>query len=122
GGGGQGCGVQRRGRRGGGREATRKELAEATASERAPSADVGDVFPNIRVPVQMRFNGEQESFAASGIPRAAKGEGPFQSISYGGFFPNDSDATCMLSLDLAKRMMETDPGSLVGQTVTVLYM
>ena len=118
----QGFGAQRRGRRGGGTEATRKELTEATARELASIAHVRDVFPNIRVPVQMKFNGEQESFAASGIPMSAKGEGPFQSISYGGFFPNDSDATCMLSLDLAKRMMETDPGSLVGQTVTVLYM
>jgi putative ABC transport system permease protein len=79
------------------------------------------VFPNVRVPLQMRYNGEQESFAASGVPMSANGEGAFRSISYGTFFPNDTDMTCMLSLDLAKRMNDADPGSLVGQTVTLLH-
>jgi putative ABC transport system permease protein len=75
----------------------------------------------VRVPLQMRYNGEQESFAASGVPMSANGEGAFRSISYGTFFPNDTDMTCLLSLDLAKRMNDTDPGSLVGQSVTLLH-
>ena len=83
---------------------------------------VREVFPNVRVPLQMKFNGQQEAFAASGIPMSAKGEGAFRSISYGAFFPNDTDGTCMLSLDLAKRMAENDPGSLVGQTVTLIHV
>jgi putative ABC transport system permease protein len=52
---------------------------------------------------------------------SANGEGAFRSISYGTFFPNDADMTCMLSLDLAKRMNDAEPGSLVGQTVTLLH-
>jgi ABC-type antimicrobial peptide transport system permease subunit len=69
----------------------------------------------------MKFNGDQESFAASGVPMSARGEGAFQTLSFGAFFPNDTDMTCMLSLDLAKRMMNSDPGSLIGQTVTLAY-
>jgi putative ABC transport system permease protein len=122
-----GAGRQGFGRgRGGGRaqvnasgDATRREFTDDTIRELASLPHVRDVFPNIRVPLQMKFNGAQEGFAASGVPMSAKGEGAFRSISYGTFFPNATDATCMLSLDLAKRMIDTDPGSLIGQTVTL---
>jgi putative ABC transport system permease protein len=70
----------------------------------------------------MKYNGAQEAFAASGVPMSAKGEGAFRSIAYGTFFPNDTDMTCMLSLDLAKRMLGTDPGALVGQMVTLQHV
>ena len=122
-----GAGRQGFGRgRGGGRAtapggAARNDLTDDTIRDLAALPHVRDVFPNVRVPLQMRYNGEQESFAASGVPMSAKGEGAFRSISYGTFFPNDTDLTCMLSLDLAKRMNDADPGSLVGQTVTLVH-
>jgi putative ABC transport system permease protein len=109
------------GRGGGAGSAPRVELNDETVKDLVSLPHVRDVFPNVRVPLQMKYNGEQESFAASGIPMSANGEGAFRSISYGTFFPNDTDMTCMLSLDLAKRMNEADPGSLVGQTVTLLH-
>jgi putative ABC transport system permease protein len=110
--------------RGGGRAnggAARTDLTDETIKDLAALPHVRDVFPNVRVPLQMKFNNEQESFAASGVPMSANGEGAFRSISYGTFFPNDADMTCMLSLDLAKRMNDAEPGSLVGQTVTLLH-
>ena len=114
------------GRRGGGRGTVtgardRTDLTDDSIRDLASLPHVRDIFPNVRVPLQVKFNGEQESFLAAGIPMSAKGEGAFRSISFGSFFPNDSDMTCMLSLDLAKRMIETDPGALVGQTVTLLH-
>src|SRR5438128_5731746 len=114
-------------RRGGGRGAApgvppgRTELTDETIRALASLPHVREVYPNIRVPLQVKFNGQQESFAAAGVPMSAKGEGAFRSITYGAFFPSDADMTCMLSLDLAKRMMDTDPGALVGQTVTLLH-
>jgi putative ABC transport system permease protein len=117
----QGFGRGRGGGRGGPGTA-RVELSDATITDLLALPHVADVFPNVRVPLQMKYNGEQESFAAAGIPMSARGEGAFQSISYGAFFPGDSDMTCMLSLDLAKRMNDADPGSLIGQTVTLLHV
>jgi putative ABC transport system permease protein len=122
-----GAGRQGFGRgRGGGRGnanvaggSTRNDLTDDTIKDLRLLPHVRDAFPNVRVPLQMKFNGAQEAFAASGVPMSAKGEGAFRSIAFGTFFPNDTDATCMLSLDLAKRMIDTDPGSLVGQTVTL---
>lgn len=99
----------------------RNDLTDDTIKSLTSLPHVRAVFPNVRVPLQMKFNGAQEGFAAAGVPMSAKGEGAFSSIAYGTFFPNDTDLTCMLSLDLAKRMIETDPGSLVGQTVTLLH-
>ena len=125
-----GAGRQGFGRgRGGGRgtvniagNATRTDLTDDTIKDLRSLPHVRDVFPNVRVPLQMRYNGAQESFAASGVPMSVKGEGAFRSISYGAFFPNDTDMTCMLSLDLAKRMIDSDPGSLVGQAVTLQHV
>jgi putative ABC transport system permease protein len=119
----QGFGRGRGSGRGGGNGAApeRKDLNDDAIKDLASLPHVRDVFPNVRVPLQMRYNGEQESFAASGVPMSAKGEGAFRSISYGTFFPNDTDVTCMLSLDLATRMNAADPGSLVGQTVTLMH-
>jgi putative ABC transport system permease protein len=120
-----GAGRQGFGRgRGGGRAssgAPRTDLTDDTIKDLASLPHVRDVFPNVRVPLQMKYNNEQESFAASGVPMSANGEGAFRSISYGTFFPNDADTTCMLSLDLARRMNDTEPGSLVGQTVRLLH-
>jgi putative ABC transport system permease protein len=115
-----------RGRPGGGRGGAaaggpRTDLTDDTVKDLASLPHVRDVFPNVRVPLQMKFNGEQESFAAAGVPLSANGEGAFRALSYGTFFPNDTEMTCMLSLDLAKRMNDTDPGSLVGQNVTLLH-
>jgi putative ABC transport system permease protein len=118
--GGRGFGRGRGGGRAGG-PGPRVDLTDDTIKDLASLPHVRDVFPNIRVPLQMKFNGEQESFLASGVPMAVNGEGAFRSMSYGTFFPNDTDMTCMLSLDLAKRMNDADPGSLVGQSVTLLH-
>jgi putative ABC transport system permease protein len=100
----------------------RNDLTDDTVKDLTSLAHVRDVFPNVRVPLQMKYNGAEEAFAASGVPMSAKGEGAFRSIAYGAFFPNDTDMTCMLSLDLAKRMLDTDPGSLVGQSVILQHV
>ena len=117
----QGFGRGRGGRGGGAGPAPRNELNDDTVKDLASLPHVRDVFPNLRVPLQMKYNGGQESFAAAGVPMSATGEGAFRSITYGTFFPNETDMTCMLSLDLAKRMNDADPGALVGQTVTLLH-
>jgi putative ABC transport system permease protein len=57
---------------------------------------------------------------AAGVPMSSKGEGPFQTISYGRFFSSDSEKACMLSLDIAKRIKD-NPQSLIGQNVKLSY-
>jgi putative ABC transport system permease protein len=82
---------------------------------------VTEVYPNMRVLVEVRYGKLAEMDVAAGIPMSARGEGIFQKISHGSFFPSDTGNTCMLSLDFAQRLDEKNPGSLIGQDLTLGY-
>jgi putative ABC transport system permease protein len=98
-----------------------KEITDGTIKELAALPDVRDVYPSLRVPVEVKYGTESEFAVAAGVPMGVKGEGAFQSISHGRFFANDTETACMLSLDYAKRMNDAGPGSLVGQELTLNY-
>ena len=98
-----------------------RELNEDTLKELAALPDVRDVYPNLRVPIEIKYRGLSEFVVASGVPMSSRQEGVFQSIPHGRFFADDREAACMLSLDYAKRMNAGNPGSLVGQTLTISY-
>lgn len=98
-----------------------KELNEETLLEVAALPQVRDVYPSLRVPMQVKYGTLSEFVTASGVPMAAAGEGVFQSIPHGRFFASGGEAACMLSLDYAKRINESNPGSLVGQQLTLSY-
>ena len=113
---------------GGGRPATApaaetpmKDVTDETLKELAALPGVRDVYPNLRVPVGVKYGSESEFALAAGIPMTVKGEGAFQSVPYGRFFASDSESACMLSLDFAKRINEADPKSLIGQSLTLSY-
>ena len=114
-----------RGRRGGAPAATPdtppRELNEDAIRDLAALEGVREVYPAIRVPVQIRFEQTEEFAMAAGIPLSAKGEGAFQKISAGTFFPDESASTLLLSLDMAKRLTDRDPKELVGKEVTLTY-
>ena len=83
--------------------------------------DVKEAYPGIRLPVELR-DGDFSTFtAASGVPMSARGQGAFQTLAFGGFFLNETDAACMLSLDMAKRIDGQNPQSLIGRQVTISY-
>jgi len=52
---------------------------------------------------------------------SARGQGVFQRMSFGQFFPNDADDSCLLSLEFAKRLTDGKPGGLVGKDITFGY-
>ena len=118
----------RGGRRGFGRNAAAvqspenaRELTDESLAELAALPEVKEVYPNLRVPVEIKYNNDAEFSIAAGVPASANGIGAFQAIPYGRFFTSDTEAACMLSLDFAKRMKEADPKSLVGQELTLNY-
>ena len=98
-----------------------KELNEDTLKELAALPEVRDVYPSLRVPAQVKYGSLAEFATVSGVPMSAGGEGVFQSIPHGRFFAADGEAACMLSLDYAKRIDAANPGSLVGQQLTLSY-
>ena len=99
----------------------RDDLNDETVKELATLADVKEVYPSVRVPVEAKYGGESEGALAGGVPMSAAGEGAFQSMSFGTFFSADSASECILSLDMAKRIDETNPQALVGKELTLVH-
>jgi len=98
-----------------------KEINDETLAELAALPEVRDVYPSLRVPTQVKHGDRSEFATVSGVPMSARGEGMFQSIPHGRFFADAAESACMLSLDYAKRMNEANPGSLIGQQLTLSY-
>lgn len=97
------------------------KLDEDALKQISAMDDVREVYPNIRVPVQLTIGDFSRLVSLVGVPMSSKGEGAFQTLTYGAFFANGADRDCMLSLNMAKQIDEQSPGSLIGKTVTVSY-
>jgi putative ABC transport system permease protein len=123
-----------RGRRGGNpSERTRGALESARqAGPRVPLDDaalemfaaipgVKEVYPDVRLPVEVSYGDFSEFAGATGVPMSARGQGVFQRMSFGRFFTNDADDSCLLSLEFAKRVTDDAPGGLVGKEITLGY-
>ncbi|MEO6237746.1 MAG: ABC transporter permease [Vicinamibacterales bacterium] len=102
-------------------DAPSKDVTDETIKELAALPNVRDVYPSLRLPVEVKYGTESEFQTVAGVPMGVKGEGAFQEISRGRFFASDTETACMLSLDYAKRINNADPKSLVGQELTLSY-
>jgi len=98
-----------------------KPLDDAALAELAALPNVREVYPMVRVPVEIKFGETTVYTTAAGIPMSAKGVGPFQTITHGEFFPGDTEAVAMLSLPMANRLVESNPEQLIGKEVTLGY-
>jgi putative ABC transport system permease protein len=110
--------------RGGGAPASpppSRKLDDDALKEIAAMENVREVYPNVRIPVQMTLGDFSRLTALEGIPMSAKNEGAFQTLSYGSFFANDTDHACMLNLNFARQITDQDPRSLVGKSATLAY-
>lgn len=98
-----------------------RTLDEAALAELATLEHVREVYPVVRVPLQVKFGEITEFTSATGVPMSSQGQGSFQTIAHGSFFANETEATCMLSLDMANRLAKDKPEQLVGKTLSLGY-
>lgn len=111
-----------RGGRGlGGNAANAPKLTDEAIKQISGMENVREVYPTLIVPVELKLAEFSRPLTVGGVPMSSKGEGVFQTITYGSFFSNESDPACMLSLDMAKEIAEQNPASLIGQTPTLSY-
>ena len=96
-------------------------LDDAALGRLAALPQVRDVFPNIRMYVQITFEERSEFGTMVGVPLSTRGQGAFQTMAAGTFFENDTDRTCILSLDLATRMVSGEPAQIIGKQLTYAY-
>lgn len=113
-----------RGGRGGRGSAARATipLDDEALAKIAAIPHVTDAYPNLRVTVQMRMREYTGGVTAAGVPESSRGVGAFQTITHGAFFPDAQAETAMLSLDMARRINDVDPASLIGQNLTLSYI
>ncbi len=102
-------------------EKSHAALDDAALQRIASHKRVKEVYPNLRIPLEVKYGAFSEFTAAIAVPLSARGEGVFQKISHGSFFSNDTDDTCMLSLDFAHRLPGADPKDLIGKDLTLGY-
>ncbi len=101
--------------------APRPKLDDEALKKIATLDRVKEAYPDLRVPVEIKYDQFSEFSAAAGVPMSARGEGLFQNISFGEFFPNDTDDVCMLSLEFARRITDGEPRDLVGRDLTLVF-
>jgi putative ABC transport system permease protein len=99
----------------------RKPLDDASLTELAGLEHVREVYPVIRVPVELKYADVTDYATITGIPMSARDSGGFQKIAHGEFLRNDTDTACMLSLEVAKRLTADKPEALIGEEITVGY-
>ena len=99
----------------------RVPLDDAALKTFAAIPGVKEVYPDVRVPVEVSYGEFSEFTGATGVPMSARGQGVFQRMSFGQFFPNDADDSCLLSLEFAKRLTDGKPESLVGKDISFGY-
>ena len=111
-----------------------KALDDNAVAELRALPRVLDAYPNVQVVVTMEQERFQAMGTAVGIPMSVRNDSVFRTMTAGAFFTSDTDAACLVSLDMAKRIVteraeETKggngvaapPTSLVGQTLTIKY-
>jgi hypothetical protein len=114
-------GARGRGRSPGTPQSPALKLDEDTLKQISALENVREVYPNVRVPIQMAIGEFSRLVFVTGVPMSLKNEGAFQTFSYGSFFAGDSDQACVLSLNTAKQIDEHNPGSLIGKIATLSY-
>jgi putative ABC transport system permease protein len=98
-----------------------RTLDDSALADLAKLEHVKDVYPVVRVPVEVKFGDTTEYAAATGVPMSSRGIGAFQTIAHGEFLQNETAADCMISMDFANRLVQDKPQQLVGKTLSLGY-
>jgi len=85
--------------------------------ERLPN--VIEVYPQIRFPTEVRYNGTPYSTIVAGVPDSARGNGAYDGIQ-GSFFSGPNADEAILQIELAKDLSE-QPSTLIGKDLVVRY-
>jgi putative ABC transport system permease protein len=86
----------------------------------ASLSDVVEVYPEIRFPTEIQFEGKPFSTMVAGIPSSAKTDGAFEGMK-GAFFSGLNVDEAILQIEFAKDLSSTQTDSLIGKNVTLRY-
>ncbi len=96
-----------------------KPLDEEARQKIVGLANVVEVYPEIRFPTEIQFEGKPFSTTVAGIPASAKFDGAFDGMK-GAFFSGLNVDEAILQIELA-RDLSTQPDSLIGKDLALRY-
>jgi putative ABC transport system permease protein len=86
--------------------------------ERLPN--VVEVYPQIRFPTEVRYNGNPYSTVVAGVPASARGNGAYDGMQ-GSFFSSLTADEAILQIEFAKDLSD-QTSTLIGKELTVRYV
>jgi putative ABC transport system permease protein len=110
---------------------TMRRPATPTPVKQAPTLDDGarktmerlpnvvEVYPQIRFPTEVRYNGSPYSTIVAGVPDSARGNGAYDGIQ-GRFFSGPNADEAILQIEFAKDLSE-QTATLIGKDLVVRY-
>jgi putative ABC transport system permease protein len=96
-----------------------RPLDEDARKEFEHLPNVVEVYPQLRFPTEVRYNGTPYSTVVAGVPASSKGNGSFDGIQ-GTFFSGPDANEAILQIEFAKDLSE-QPSSLIGKDLVVRY-
>lgn len=96
-----------------------RALDDDARSEFARLPNVLEVYPQIRFPTEVRYNGNPYSTIVAGVPDSARGNGSYDGIQ-GSFFSGPNADEAILQIEFAKDLSE-QTATLIGKDLVVRY-
>jgi putative ABC transport system permease protein len=96
-----------------------KPLDEQARQQMAALPNVVEVYPDIRFPIEIHYDGKSYATMAAGVAPSARKDGAFDDMKGSFFSGSDRDET-ILQIDLARQLSD-HPDALIGKDLTVRY-
>jgi putative ABC transport system permease protein len=96
-----------------------RALDDDARSEFARLPNVLEVYPQMRFPTEVRYNGNPYSTIVAGVPDSARGNGSYDGIQ-GSFFSGPNADEAILQIEFAKDLSEQTT-TLIGKELVVRY-
>ena len=96
-----------------------RSLDEDARREFEKLPNVVEVYPQIRFPTEIRYDGKPYSTIVAGVPDSARGNGAYDGVQ-GSFFSSPDADEAILQIELAKDLTEQTQ-TLVGKDLVVRY-
>ncbi|MFI5059508.1 MAG: ABC transporter permease [Candidatus Acidiferrales bacterium] len=97
-----------------------RPLDDDARKEMAQLPNVVEVYPQIRFPTEVRYNGNPFSTVVAGVPASARGNGAYDGMQ-GSFFFSPTADEAILQIEFAKDLSD-QPSTLIGKELIVRYV
>lgn len=96
-----------------------RPLDDVARRDLAKLPDVTEVYPDIRFPTEIHYNGNPYATIVAGVPASGNSDSAFDGMK-GRFFASPSADEAIVQIDLA-RQLSKQPDSLIGGEISLRY-